>query len=253
MLQKVLVITAVWASLVLFFLQGNMNANAQVITNQSYHTGLEYLNKGKYDFAIYDFGKAIESENIIDAYFWRGVCYFRLEKFDKALADFNAVIDKNQKYLDAYIYRGKLYYKEDKLRAAVDDFSVAYALDTSNVEILKDRVIIYNQLGEYPLAIQDLKRLIIKTPNYPENFATLGTLQMKITDYPGAIYSLTRAIELHRKESNGQDPELYFNRGLAKLELNDLSGACDDFIMAGNLGSAEAVDKSQEICASAKK
>lgn len=228
-------------------------AIGQIITNQSYHTGLDFLHKGKYDFAIYDFTKAIEAEKVLDAYFWRGVCYFRLEKYEKALEDFNHVLAANDKYLDAYIYRAKTYCKLDKLRDGVADFSKAYALDTANVEILKDRVLVYNQLGEYQLAITDLKRLILKTPNYPENYASLGALQLKVADYAGAVVSLTSALEMDKKESDHQDPELFFNRGLARLEIRDTVGACEDFLTAGNMGNAAALDKSQEVCASAKK
>mgnify|MGYP001418255557 CR=1 FL=1 len=70
-----------------------------------------------------------------------------------------------------------------------------------------------------------------------------GLSKAKSGDYSGAFLDFTKAIEL-----KPDDAMAYSNRGLAKNDLKDLSGACDDWRRAANLGHSNAAKWVKDQC-----
>lgn len=214
----------------------------------SYLSGLEYYDKGQYDFALFDFDKAIETGNMLEAYYWRGKSYFKLGNLQKALADFDTLLARNPHFIEAYVYRGRIRLKLQQYEQALQDFNRAYKQDSNNVEILRERVIIFHELGRTADAIEDLKRLIDITPNYYEYHANLAGLYLRNEDYKAAVTAYTRAIDLMQQAGAKDDPDLYYNRGVARLELNQTEQACRDLTIAENLGHIYAPDVRADRC-----
>lgn len=76
-------------------------------------------------------------------------------------------------------------------------------------------------------AIDDYNRALSLEPEWPEIYYNRGLAKNEIDDYYGAIEDFTRAINL--------DPEndsAYFNRGIAKYESKQYQAALKDFDMA---------------------
>ena len=94
----------------------------------------------------------------------------------------------------------------------------------------------------------DFKNIIITNPqlnNFRESSSTAkmnsyeyfnsAKDKAKAGDHYGAIADYTKSIEL-----DPDDPGAYVNRGIAKENLKDLSGACLDWKKAASLGSSDA-------------
>ena len=64
----------------------------------------------------------------------------------------------------------------------------------------------------------------------------MNTLNQAIDDYSMAL------------DLNPNNPDIYFNRGIARLKLNDASNACYDFKKAFNMGKKEALEYLQRHC-----
>jgi len=81
----------------------------------------------KYSDAIKIYDEVILDNNKIQlAYYSRGICYFNLENYSKALADFNKVMSL-QTYGDAIItYNDKLPYSKEEDRTQVSYFDALY-------------------------------------------------------------------------------------------------------------------------------
>jgi len=98
-------------------------------------------NYTKNDFtrAISDYTEAIRiNPNFTEAYFWRGVSYFRLQSYNKAIEDFSQAIRINPNYADAYNERGKAYSWVKNYARAKADFATAYRLNPADPNIIKN-------------------------------------------------------------------------------------------------------------------
>ena len=62
-------------------------------------------------------------------------------------------------------------------------------------------------------------------------------------DYYGAIFDFTKAIEIDPNYSNA-----YLNRGVAKENLGDMKGACDDWKQASYLGNESTAKWVRDQC-----
>ena len=76
-----------------------------------------------------------------------------------------------------------------------------------------------------------------------EDFYERGLAKYDLEDYNGAITDYNKAIQL-----KPDDADAYYNRGNAKDELEDKIGACTDWSKAGELGDSDAYILIKENC-----
>jgi tetratricopeptide (TPR) repeat protein len=77
--------------------------------------------------------QAIElNPNYSDAYDYRGISYWDLKQYDKAIADHTKAIEIDPKYADAYNNRGDCYFGTRYFRKAIDDYNKAIELKGNN-------------------------------------------------------------------------------------------------------------------------
>ncbi len=158
------------------------------------------------------------------------------------------------------------------------DTCIQYNQDTTNSEIYLKRIEINTTLEKYSEVINDYKQLVKISPEYWEYYYKIGYNQIDLKDYPAAIFSLTKAMEMNEYRSDpiyergyaymksgkfkdaiadfnqtvvvasGDEPkQLYLHRGNCHLALKDNKNACLDFkkaMVLGVNGAKEAVDKS---------
>jgi tetratricopeptide (TPR) repeat protein len=225
---------------------GGTKAQAQHIDYLS--RGREYFDKGKYEFAIYDFEKALQNRPEPEAYYWRGLCYYHLQNYKRAQADFDTLLANNRGFTQAYLQRGKIHLKFNNYEQALADLQEVAKLDPENPELLIERVIVYHALARYPEAMADLKTLIRLRPNYFENYINLAGLQLQTQNFKEAVENYSKGIELMLAEKNTEDPDAYFARASAYLGIGDTARACQDWKRAYELGHPDAEEKKQLFC-----
>lgn len=64
----------------------------------------------------------IPGQKLEDKYLCRGHLYYKLGKIERAIQDFDKVIELEPNYKDAYYSRGLIYYKQQKYEQAIKDF-----------------------------------------------------------------------------------------------------------------------------------
>jgi len=94
--------------------------------------------------------------------------------------------------------------------------------------------------GNYPQAIADFTEAA-KYPEYSGFFLTYAyraNARQKSGDYPGAIQDFDRAVSLRPSDQSYYSAWLttIYNRGVAKFNMKDNSGACQDWNTAIHLG-----------------
>lgn len=88
---------------------------------------------GEYEKAISDFNEVIESNEQdastyhADAYYKRGIAYLNLGENQKAIDDFNQAIKRDSNYREVYYYRGMANENLGKYEEANKDYSQAYS------------------------------------------------------------------------------------------------------------------------------
>jgi tetratricopeptide (TPR) repeat protein len=167
-----------------------------------------YLKNGSAKFQLQDYAGAIDDldqairlkENFKEAYYLRALSYVHLNRFDKAAADFNRVIEIDPLFKDAWFNRA--FY-------------------------------IRQRVGDYTEAIHDYNRFMELTPGEDHSFAlnNRGYARYKLNDLDGALRDIDNSISLNMSNSYA-----YRNRALVYIAMENLELACDDLETALGLG-----------------
>jgi tetratricopeptide (TPR) repeat protein len=125
------------------------------------------------------------------------------------------------------------FYKEQDFNAAEKYFKRALLWKINDPEILINLSKTLINLGKDNECEQILSKLFRKTPSNAEYYALSGQLSIRKKDYLKGLELLNKAIELDSVLSYA-----FHNRGIAKANLNDLTGAASDYT------KAQEIDKS---------
>ncbi len=92
--------------------------------------GMCYLRIQEFDRAIETFSKAILLRPVrTTAYFWRGEAYFVIGNYDRAISDYDKVIEWNPDFAGTYNNRGEAYYHKGDYDRAIVDYTKAIELN----------------------------------------------------------------------------------------------------------------------------
>ena len=135
------------------------------------------------------------------AYNNKGVCLYRLEKFDEAIDNYSKAIELNPYYLDAYINKGICSRDMGKLSEADKEFKKALELYPNNYLVYYHLGITFSRMDKkYWNKGMDYFELAIRyKPDYSETYFQKGILEMKMGLYGDAIQSFLKCKELRKK------------------------------------------------------
>jgi len=115
------------------------------------YRGLAYFKKCDYDQAIADFTQIIEiktSDDIMNtAYYNRGTIYLIKGRNDLAINDFNIIIEHNQNDIYALYNRGVAYYNIGDFAKAIADWEVVKRIDSYYENINQKLEIVRRKIG----------------------------------------------------------------------------------------------------------
>lgn len=172
------------------------------------------------------------------------------------------------------------------LSSALDDMTKAINLGCNDAQDYKSRADFYIQIGLTEKAKNDYQKalLILKNPSSHWDFSERAGIKTSLEDYKGAISDYTSAIQLdttcnscfrlyglraHCKAKiqdfvgaladytknlqlnsspSLETGEVYCNRGIVKLNMNNIKGACEDWREASNLGYMKSFDFIKQYC-----
>ena len=225
-----------------------------------YETALSNITEDDADNAVANLGKAIElNPNYVEAYMMRGLIYGSLHEFDKAIADFEKVVElepDNEPAKEirtaAYAARGAGYAEEEHYDKAIADFERAAELDPENAGLKGAAAGAYllrgiesfeggNNVG----ALSDLERAIVLIEGIleldsdsKEAWSVLGTAHLlrgiihtQEGSYDMAIVDIERAIELEVDDEHLSEVAAYayLQRAVSYVKEGDRELAIADF------------------------
>ena len=153
-----------------------------------------------------------------------GVTYAEAGEYDKAMAQFDKVIEYEPYRADAYMSRGHIFAVKGDLDRAITDYTAAIEKYPGNAEGYLSRAIAYWSIDDHDNAFLDFDKAIILSPLYAEAYLQRGGAYLTLVDYEKAIADFDRVIEL-----NPEHAYVYYARGLAYAAyVQDYDRAIDD-------------------------
>ena len=179
------------------------------------------FNKNQLDSARYFVNKALENKPTPKNFFLSGIIHEAENKPLIALADYEAVIQKNPTHLEAYFQKGLIYYHFASTDQAIDDFTyvienqsnsetkaIYYVSNPLNskgtflttltsmiAEVYQFRGLAYQKIGQNILALEDFNK-VFEFDTLPDYYVNRALLHSKMDKNEAAIVDLKKAISL---------------------------------------------------------
>ncbi len=194
-----------------------------------YERGRTFLILDQHERALTDFNKVIElkdPETLVDAYNNRGYIYNEfLKKYPEAIADFTRAIQIDPSYIRAYYNRALAYDRSNQSKEALADYSKTIQLDAQYVDAYNNRGIVYLQTKQFELALADFNKAVALNPKYALGYYNLGLTYATQKKFDEALDHYSRAIQI-----NPEYAQAYHNRGYIYNDIRkDYAKALADF------------------------
>jgi tetratricopeptide (TPR) repeat protein len=186
--------------------------------NPTWHRnrGIHYFRQRDWDAALADLSKAIElASNDYDrgsSYLERGTVYRLKGDFDRAISDYNWVIERLPQLdipnLKAKVYynRGLAFEEKGEPTQAIADYTTTIATNEDSRNAYLHRGILYFLQDDYEKSVQDLTKVLKLDPDNPQALLTRSQAYRSVYDYSHALADVNAGI----RTSN--DPIFYLGR-----------------------------------------
>jgi tetratricopeptide (TPR) repeat protein len=155
--------------------------------------------------------------------FFAGYERYQADDFAAAIELFSQAIKLNSGVAFFFRLRGSAQRQAKNLGAALADYDRALALEPDSASFCHFRGDLKREMGDLEGAAADLDRAIELNPRDPESYQLRSGIRYERGDYKGTLEDLNKALDQTVSD------ELYYNRGLVKKNLNDDSGAIEDY------------------------
>ena len=167
------------------------------LTDAYYNRGTAYAEKGDFDRAIEDFDKVLElNPEDAAAYFNRGTAHSALNQHEKAIENYNKAIELDPNLAMAYNNRGLAYYSLNKHDEAMAEYNKAIELDQNLALAYNNRALGYYSLNKHDEAIAEYNKAIELDPNLAMAYNNRGLAYYSLNKHDEAMADYNKAIEL---------------------------------------------------------
>lgn len=187
--------------------------------------GIAYMGLIRYEDAVESFKSALENGGNIpddidyDINYYLGVCYFKLEMFEDAIARYDAIIDLRPKETDAYIQRGTTRLAMNMYPQAKEDFDKAISLEPKNYSLYIDVFCLLNERGYTEQGTEYLQVAIDKNDKSMSN-VDKGRMYYYLGEYQTAREYLEQA-----RSGGERSEEVLLYLGQCYVELDQTAYA----------------------------
>lgn len=188
-----------------------------------YQKGCQLFSKNNKD-AVKAFDKALKLyPEYEDALYSRGILFSSVDK-NKAMNDFNTILEINHNSAKGYMARARLYYVHDDYNNALNDYSMVIKIRPDEWFNYSNRGNVYYAQHNYSKAIDDYTTAIKLMPKYADNYRLRGKCYLELEQYQLAVNDFDSALSIDPMNSN-----IYSYRGEAHRGLKKYSEALNDY------------------------
>ncbi|OUL17819.1 hypothetical protein BV372_34630 [Nostoc sp. T09] len=217
-------------------------SNPQITSEEFLKLGANKILHSNYQEAIEDLNQAIQLQNNFgEAYSDRCLAYLQLQAYHQAIADCTQAINFTPNNAEAYLNRGLANYRQQDYAAATADYHRAIALKPYEFRAYYNLALVQAAKGNYSQAIIDYN-LALGQISQPTNllladiYNDRGLARLQLQDLKAAMVDFSMAIHL-----DANDYRAYFNRGCACGRKGDNFGALRDFSKVIKLNPSNAL------------
>jgi len=206
--------------------------------------GKIFLELNNLNSAITAYSRAIEINGVQSEYYInRAKAYTGLRKYDLAVSDLIKALNIEPYNFPLYFERSYLYDYLSNYGRALDDINFYITLFPDDIRAMFFKGQIYFDQGNYLKALELFNKCLSIDQSKAEFFAARANAYLETKTFKYAIQDYGMALDL-----DPRNPDTYLNRGMARFNLNDKKGACNDWEKSARLGSAKAVQMLNEYC-----
>ncbi|RLD54974.1 MAG: hypothetical protein DRJ01_17320 [Bacteroidetes bacterium] len=205
--------------------------------------GKTYLLSKNYKSSIYNYTKAIKiKKNKYQYYYNRAKAYYKTKKYKKSLSDINTAIKLMPTQLCLYYDKALYEFALKNYEPALADakFYLKYFYKDYKAIFLSGQI--YYEQNDYLNALLSFNKTLTLHVD-AKYFVARGNTYLKTKTYKYAEHDYAMALDLNPRMGN-----VYFNKGIARLEQGNKKGACYDFMKALDLGYMKADDYLRRYC-----
>lgn len=169
------------------------------------------------------FGQPSAISVLAEAYYYRGICWYRKGDNGPAILDFNEALRLNPSGPGVYYARALARWVIDN-NGAIADFGEAIRLNPKFVEAYSGRAIAWGISGELDKAILDLDQALVLDPKRPAVYKDRGDVWRQKGDFERAIADYNEAIRLDPRYADA-----YLHRSFAWAKKGDKERADADY------------------------
>lgn len=189
--------------------------------------GLTYKAVGDYQKAIADFELVKEREpSFLMCSYWIAGCYFDLKQYERALEVYNFLVEEDSEETTFLLERAYTNMELTSFKEAEKDLSAILAIDPESVDALLGRSKARKWLGKYEDALSDLMdaKVFDKELENDSHYLFDLAITLKLLDYKKeAVKEVTRALNI-----DSENYILYLSRAELYVELDELELALTD-------------------------
>lgn len=203
-----------------------------------YFRALTEIRDGNDDLAMDDLDRAIELKNDFAlAYHDRAGIKRRDGDYQGAQLDYQLAIVSDPDFALAYNSRGSVRMLMGDYSGAIEDYSTAMELDPELYMALNNRGYARYYTEDKEGALLDFNAAVTGGADFASAKLNKASLLAEQGDMVLALQLLDECLQEHPDHA-----QLYLNRGLVRELNGDLTGACEDWHKAIELGAEEAID-----------
>ena len=211
-----------------------------------FQAGVEYIKGGDYQGAIDNFLKVIDSkEDFAPAHSNLCLAYLQIEDYQSAIQSCTKAISLTSENLtsenvEVFLNRGLAHYRQGDFFAAIADDNQAIKIKPYDFRAYYNRALATSSLGYYQKAIMDYNRALSQVPqnssaSIAEIYNDRGLMNLELQNIPAALIDFSLAIR-----HNAENYRAYFNRGCVCSRNGYFHKAIEDFTNVIELKSDDA-------------
>jgi tetratricopeptide (TPR) repeat protein len=153
----------------------------------------------------------------------------------QAIQEFNIAIELNPKYANAYLMRCFAYQRLQNNQQAMLDCNQAIAINPNFAWAYALQAGVKSNMNDFDGAIASYKKAISIKPNFFMAYMAMAGMYSSKNNYMTTIDIYNQAVTIN------PHPYAYLARGMAKEQMNDLTGALADYNQAIHLNPDSAI------------
>lgn len=208
-----------------------------IYTEAFFHRGICFFKEGDYQKALADFDQAFHLDpDLSIIWMYKGFAYRNMGETDLALNSFSNYISMNPQDTSAYSYilRGKMKYELGDFSGAVEDYDMALKLKPFEEKYQYYRFVALYDNEMYRKALKAVTRLTELNPDFYGYYFYKGNVFSKLNLPDSAIFMYNISIIKNYQNADG-----YFYRAQAYQQKGEFNKALEDYNTAIDLNPDE--------------